>query len=298
MRPNQQKGFSSGRNYTWENKKKAPGMTHSGSQQLDLPGDALAWVLRKAVLILDNLFVVGKYQFYKYTAVAPSTVRLPWMKLCMIGFLGYLAFKRNVNVSMGMGEPMTQFGSAAIVEDVSLRNSENGPDILSAIAATFEKKDYFSDAPNDDADALAAKAYIRRFKKVAIAEEEKYGIPSSINMAQALVESKAGKSLLTIKTNNQFGIKCFSRTCRKGHCTNFGDDSHKDFFRKYKTAWESWRAHSQLIVNGKYKSLLKYGGDYKKWAHGLKELGYATSSDYDDALIKTIEKYHLDELDK
>jgi flagellum-specific peptidoglycan hydrolase FlgJ len=216
----------------------------------------------------------------------------------MIGFLGYLAFKRDVNVSMGMGEPMTQFGSAGMVDEVALRSGENSPAPLSAIAATIEKKDYFADAPGDDADVLMAKAYIRRFKKVALEEEKKYGIPASVNMAQALVESNAGKSSLTKKTNNHFGIKCFSRTCRKGHCTNFGDDSHKDFFRKYKTAWESWRAHSKLIVNGKYKSLIKYGNDYKKWAHGLKKLGYATASHYDDALIKTIEKYHLDELDK
>ena len=116
-------------------------------------------------------------------------------------------------------------------------------------------------------------------------------------MAQAILESNAGRSSLSTKNNNHFGMKCFSRTCKKGHCSNFGDDSHKDFFRKYGTAWESWRSHSKLIANGKYKSLLKYGNDYKKWAKGLKRLGYATAPHYDQTLIELIEKYRLYELD-
>ncbi|MFQ5447355.1 MAG: glycoside hydrolase family 73 protein [Saprospiraceae bacterium] len=298
MRPDQQKSFGTDSTYYWGEQPDASKMTHHTDRPLELPTDAIAWLLRRSALVMEKLFVVAKYQFYKYTAIAPSMVRVPWLKLCMVGLLCYLAFKRDVNVSMGMGEPMVQFGNTGIVEEVSLRNPENGPSPFASLVTAIEKKDYFADAPTDDADTRAAKAYIRRFKKVALAEKEKYGIPASINMAQALVESNAGRSSLTKKTNNHFGIKCFSRTCRKGHCTNFGDDSHKDFFRKYKTSWESWRAHSKLIVNGKYKSLLKYGGDYKKWARGLKKLGYATARHYDDALINTIEKYHLNELDK
>ena len=52
-----------------------------------------------------------------------------------------------------------------------------------------------------------------------------------------------------------------------------------------------------MLVGGKYKALLKYGDDYSKWAKGLKSLGYATAKHYDQTLIVTIEKYHLDALD-
>ena len=62
---------------------------------------------------------------------------------------------------------------------------------------------------------------------------DKFGIPASITLAQGLLESNNGESRLTTKNNNHFGIKCFSRKCKKGHCSNFSDDSHKDFFRKY-----------------------------------------------------------------
>ena len=88
---------------------------------------------------------------------------------------------------------------------------------------------------------------------------EKYGIPASISLAQGLIESRAGSSKLAVNNNNHFGIKCFSRHCRKGHCTNFTDDTHKDFFRKFPSPWESWRAHSQLLSSGRYTKLRKNG---------------------------------------
>lgn len=142
-----------------------------------------------------------------------------------------------------------------------------------------------------------AEEYIRHYGKVAIAEHHKFHVPASIKMAQALVESRAGTSTLAKNNHNHFGVKCFSKKCKKGHCTNLTDDSHKDFFRNYNSAWESWRAHSLLLNSKKYKSLQKYGNDYKAWAKGLKKLGYATDKNYDKKLIELIEKYKLYRLD-
>ena len=149
-------------------------------------------------------------------------------------------------------------------------------------------------ATGEDRDA---RTYIRRFWKVAQKEQEVYGVPASIKLAQGLLESAAGSSALARRHNNHFGIKCFSRTCGEGHCANKTDDSHKDFFRVYASAWESYRAHSKLLVNGKYKSLLEHGIDYVAWAKGLKEIGYATNPLYDELLIDIIQRYRLDWLD-
>ncbi len=127
---------------------------------------------------------------------------------------------------------------------------------------------------------------------------EKYGIPASISLAQGLIESRAGSSKLAVNNNNHFGIKCFSRHCRKGHCTNFTDDTHKDFFRKFPSPWESWRAHSQLLSSGRYTKLRKNGRDYRKWAYGLKSIGYATDRTYAEKLIGIIERYELYKYDR
>ena len=141
-------------------------------------------------------------------------------------------------------------------------------------------------------------AYVERWKAVAIQEHRKYGIPASISLAQGLVESRAGDSKLARSNNNHFGIKCFSRRCGKGHCSNFTDDTHKDFFRKFKSPWESWRAHSQMLAGGNYAKLKKHGNDYRKWAYGLKAAGYATDRTYAEKLIGTIEDYELYQYDQ
>ncbi len=143
-------------------------------------------------------------------------------------------------------------------------------------------------------------AYIKRFKGTAISEMKKYGIPASITLAQGILESNGGISRLAEENNNHFGMKCFSTQCAKGHCTNFHDDDHKDFFRKYNTAWESYRAHSLLLATSKrYRPLYKLKRtDYKGWAKGLKKAGYATGKQYDKKLIKLIESLDLAQYDK
>lgn len=141
-------------------------------------------------------------------------------------------------------------------------------------------------------------AYVARFKETAQREMKKYGIPASVTLAQGILESNAGESLLAVKNNNHFGIKCFSKSCRKGHCTNYTDDSHKDFFRKYNSAWESFRGHSHLLQAARYKPLYKLSPyDYKGWAKGLKAAGYATDKYYAEKLINLIEELNLHQYD-
>lgn len=145
---------------------------------------------------------------------------------------------------------------------------------------------------------VEVKVYVERFRDIAVKEMKKFGIPASISLAQGLIESRAGTSKLAVQNNNHFGIKCFSRNCKKGHCTNFTDDSHKDFFRKFKKPWESWRAHSQLLASGRYAKLKNHGRDYRKWAYGLQAAGYASDSRYAEKLIGIIERYDLHKYDQ
>ncbi len=140
--------------------------------------------------------------------------------------------------------------------------------------------------------------YIKKFSRIARQEMHKYGIPASISLAQGLVESRAGTSKLAVNNNNHFGMKCFSRNCGKGHCSNHTDDTHKDFFLKFNNPEQSWRAHSILLTGARYAKLKKYGRDYRRWAHGLKNAGYATDKTYDKKLIGIIERYDLHQYDR
>lgn len=172
--------------------------------------------------------------------------------------------------------------------------------------STTPRKERTQRLPGNEAAPVSARQlteqmsldYIERFHKIASTEMAKYGVPASICLAQGLIESRAGDSKLARNNNNHFGIKCFSRRCPKGHCTNFTDDTHKDFFRKYQNPWESWRAHSQMLSSGRYAKLKKYGRDYRQWAFGLKKLGYATDRTYAEKLIGIIERYNLQQYDR
>lgn len=295
---NQQKSFfSGGRQASGAAYRSADGPISQAVGDVVAVVTSVLWVIRKLVGILGKWSVLLKYQFYKRTAIPPSRIRLPWLKLGFLGLLGIAATRQDLSFSIGLGgADHVRFGGTALAEDISLKEGMGKEGLLGFFGE--KKVDYFADRAEDDVKDRRIKAYIRRFRKVAIAEKERYGIPASIKMAQAIVESNSGQSKLAMDNNNHFGVKCFSRTCKRGHCSNFGDDSHKDFFRKYDSAWESWRAHSEMIAEGRYKSLLKYGDDYRKWAKGLKKLGYATAGHYEQTLINLIERYHLDELDR
>lgn len=137
------------------------------------------------------------------------------------------------------------------------------------------------------------KAYVERFAKIALLEQEKYGIPASITLAQGLLESNAGDSRLAKESLNHFGIKCRSK-CRGCTCRNYTDDSVYDMFRVFDSAWESYREHSILLTGKRYKHLLDLDKtDYVNWAHGLKKAGYATDKRYAYKLIKIIEFLEL-----
>lgn len=142
------------------------------------------------------------------------------------------------------------------------------------------------------------KDYVNQFAKIAKIEEKRTGIPACITLAQGLLESDAGQSRLTKSASNHFGIKCFSHNCRKGHCKNFTDDTHKDFFVVYKSAWQSFRAHSDFLKNGnRYSKLFQINKkDYKAWANGLKSAGYATDKRYHEKLILIIEALNLNKV--
>jgi len=139
--------------------------------------------------------------------------------------------------------------------------------------------------------------YVERFARVAIGEMKKYGIPASVTLAQGLLESNAGSSKLSMQSENHFGIKCKPK-CLGCTCRNYRDDDIYDMFRVFDTAWESYREHSILLSNNRYKHLKKLGTkDYKNWSHGLKKAGYATDKQYAEKLIMIIEMLDLYQFD-
>jgi LysM repeat protein len=140
--------------------------------------------------------------------------------------------------------------------------------------------------------------YIARYKEDAVKEMYQYGIPASITLAQGMLESGNGNSALSVYANNHFGIKCHKDWTGPSYIMD--DDAKNECFRKYADVLDSYADHSKFLsTRDRYAFLFEYPKtDYKAWARGLKEAGYATHPTYAEQLIGLIEQYKLYELDK
>lgn len=135
--------------------------------------------------------------------------------------------------------------------------------------------------------------YIEQYKAIAMKEMKRTGVPASITLAQAIVESNSGESNLAKNYNNHFGIKCKSDWT--GAKAYQDDDSKQECFRAYDAAEQSFKDHSNFLKNRpNYVDLFLLDPvDDTAWAYGLKKAGYATASDYPKKLLKIIDDYEL-----
>ena len=138
-----------------------------------------------------------------------------------------------------------------------------------------------------------AQSYIAKYKDLAISEMKRTGVPASITLAQGMIESDYGRSSLATRGNNHFGIKCHNGWT--GPAIYHHDDKRNDCFRKYNRVEDSYYDHSDFLRTGsRYSFLFDLPvTDYKAWAKGLKQAGYATNPDYPNMLIRKIEESSL-----
>lgn len=140
--------------------------------------------------------------------------------------------------------------------------------------------------------------YISQYSDQAIREMHSSGVPASITLAQGMLESDYGNSPLAKYANNHFGIKCHKGW--EGPTFIQDDDERNECFRKYYQAYDSYKDHSEFLrTRDRYASLFELKTtDYKGWAKGLKQTGYATNPKYADLLIRIIEENELNKYDE
>ena len=140
--------------------------------------------------------------------------------------------------------------------------------------------------------------YIERYAPLAVEQMRQHKIPASITLSQGLLESGAGYSQLARESNNHFGIKCGGSW--NGRSVRHDDDAPQECFRAYRNPQDSYDDHSTFLKRGaRYAFLFKLDiTDYKGWARGLKQAGYATDPSYANRLITIIEDYELYKYDR
>ena len=133
--------------------------------------------------------------------------------------------------------------------------------------------------------------YIERYKSVALKFEREFGIPASITLAQGMLESYVGQSKMAIEANNHFGIKAYHW---KGEVYGRCDSLNQVGYRKYGSAEDSFLDHAMFLKGPRYSVLYDLDvTDYRSWAQGLRDCGYAEDANYPAKLITIIEQYEL-----
>jgi LysM repeat protein len=145
---------------------------------------------------------------------------------------------------------------------------------------------------------LTRSDYIDKYAPFAVKEMLISGVPASITLAQGILESGDGNSLLAREAKNHFGIKCHGMW--EGDKYYMDDDAKNECFRVYESVFDSYKDHSEFLSGRtRYAALFELRRtDYKGWAHGLKKAGYATNPKYPALLIKIIEENDLTRYDK
>lgn len=149
------------------------------------------------------------------------------------------------------------------------------------------------------------KDFIKKIKIPAIKAYKKYNILPSLTIAQAICESGWGRSSLTSKYNNLFGIK-WTPKCGYDYqllWTSEWIKSEKRYvkvrakFRKYDSWEESIEDHSKLLMLKRYTPVRECK-DYLCATEQIRKCGYATSPTYTQTLRKIIEQNKLQVIDK
>ncbi len=192
-----------------------------------------------------------------------------WLKVSIAGLALYVMVKKEVQFTVNMQAP--DFSRA---EQLALKL--DGADEM-GVAGSLAVKQAPSKASSPKTSDDLVREYIQRFSKVALAEQEKFGIPASVKIAQGIIESQAGTDPAASKENNHFGAP-LSR-------------------KKYQSSWENWRSHS-LLLSERYPQLFEHGLNYRAWAEGLEWAGYADDQDYAEKIIQVIERFQLYQLDQ
>ena len=146
--------------------------------------------------------------------------------------------------------------------------------------------------------------FINTIAPLIVAEGKKrgYSVFSTV-IAQAIIESNSGKSILGYKYHNYFGMKCGSRW--KGKSVNLKTKEEytvgtlttiKDNFRVYDSIEEGVKGYYDFISTKRYANL-KESKTYVEYAENLKADGYATSSKYVNTLCTTVDAYNLTKYD-
>jgi flagellar protein FlgJ len=148
-------------------------------------------------------------------------------------------------------------------------------------------------------------SFINAVGEIAQASRAKTGVPASVTVAQAILESDWGESLLARQAQNYFGIKAFGSIGSNGvvwmathEFTDQGLLQLLEPFRAYKSLADSVADHDRLLQrSSRYRGALAVANDPPEYARRIASGGYSTDPEYASKVASLIERYGLTRFD-
>jgi flagellar protein FlgJ len=136
-----------------------------------------------------------------------------------------------------------------------------------------------------------------------------YGVPASITIAQAILESGWGRSRLSAQDRNYFGIKCWDsrygsiaigcHSYSTVECSSSGCGLTTASFRVYASVAGSFRDHAVfLTTNRRYRPAFSHTRDADRFIEQVALAGYATDPRYADKVKAVMARYQLYQYDR
>ncbi len=186
---------------------------------------------------------------------------------------------------------------AADAQTVALAAREAAPADDQAMA-TLEGRDQLPTPANA---AAWQREFILSIAPGARESQRKTGVPASVTLAQAILESDWGRSKLTREANNLFGIKAMRSP---GSAGVYNIETWEVLggqnvivmagFKAYTSLADSIVDHGRWFhENSRYWRALQVRDNPREFARAINEAGYATDPAYAVKLINLMEKHNL-----
>lgn len=223
-----------------------------------------------------------------------------WLRILIVGFLLFLSNKKQIDISLQLGQPSA---APARNQPPRLTNEQEKVDLskqeVSVKKSWTDRLHILGGGQSTSAYQQLQKlpdeqiaAFLERFSDLAKEEQQKYGIPASITLANGLLHSQAGNHPAAVEANNFFNLAV--TTDWLGAHKTIGGQA----YRTYQNAWTSFRDHSLFITTGSYTHLVKIGKtDYQRWAAALEKQGFGSEKDLAKQLLQVIDEWQLFRLD-
>lgn len=182
----------------------------------------------------------------------------------------------------GLAEPQIQYQEFASEAPLRVTTSSRGA----------------SRSPNPD--ISTRDQFIAVVAEAAQDSQRTTGVPASVTIAQAILESNWGNSVLAKRGLNFFGIKAKGGPGSNGiirldtwEVLRGVNTTVNDTFRAYKNIFDSIEDHGKFLRNNPRYSDAFRAGDPKEFARRIHRAGYATDPGYSTKLIGIMDRYNL-----